>query len=74
MMKVAYVAAGAEAYAPFSRTPSNIGGSVRVLTRPFSEHLMLMLDCARKKYFHCCQRGGEMPLPGCGDAVRPKAG
>jgi hypothetical protein len=34
-MKVAYVAVGAEAYVPFSQTPSNIGGSVRVLTRPF---------------------------------------
>jgi hypothetical protein len=34
-MKGAYVAAGAEAYVPFSRTPSNIGGRIRVLTRPF---------------------------------------
>jgi hypothetical protein len=73
-MKVAYVAAGAEAYAPFSRIPSNIGGSVRVLTRPFFRIFVPMLDCARKKYFYCCQRGGRNAIAGMRGCSAPEGG
>lgn len=70
-MKVAYVAASAEAYVPFSRTPSNIGGSVRVLTRPFFRTFGADARLRTKKYFYRCQRGEEKAIAcfgGCRDA------